>query len=149
MRRSIFLVLTSFFVIWAVEAFWLSPSPPGDFLWVARQEGMLLTGILALGAMTAIMVLALRPRWVESPLGGMDKAYRLHKWLGIIAITLSLAHWLAKQSKPLIATAIGSAGKLTTQVVRKDPLVAPIAKGQTGLPITCLHPEVWNEHCPG
>jgi predicted ferric reductase len=100
LRRSILLVLASFFVIWAVEAFWLSPSPPGDLLWVMRQEGMLLTGILALGAMTAIMVLALRPRWVESPLGGMDKAYRLHKWLGIIAITLSLAHWLAKQSKP-------------------------------------------------
>ena len=98
LRRSILLVLASFFVIWAVEAFWLSPSPPGDLLWVMRQEGMLLTGILALGAMTAIMVLALRPRWVESPLGGMDKAYRLHKWLGIIAITLSLAHWLAKQS---------------------------------------------------
>lgn len=112
LRRSILLVLASFFVIWAVEAFWLSPSPPGDLLWVMRHEGMLLTGILALGAMTAIMALALRPRWVESPLGGMDKAYRLHKWLGIIAIALSLAHWLAKQSKPLITTAIGSTGRL-------------------------------------
>nr|WP_283245805.1 ferric reductase-like transmembrane domain-containing protein [Comamonas sp. PE63] len=73
---------------------------------------MLLTGILALGSMTAVMVLALRPRWVESPLGGMDKAYRLHKWLGILAIVLSLAHWLAKQSKSMIATTIGTSGRL-------------------------------------
>lgn len=111
MRRFVLLVLASFFVIWAMEAFWLSPSPPGDLPWVMRQEGMLLTGILALGAMTAVMILALRPRWLESPLGGMDKAYLLHKWLGIIAIALSVAHWLTKQSKPLIVTAIGNAGR--------------------------------------
>lgn len=117
MRRAIVLILACFFVIWAVEAFWLSPSPPGDLLWVMRQEGMLLTGILALGAMTAIMVLALRPRWLESPLGGMDKAYRLHKWLGIIAVALSFAHWLAKESKPLITTAIGNAGRLAKMPV--------------------------------
>ncbi|ROT43984.1 ferric reductase-like transmembrane domain-containing protein [Pusillimonas sp. NJUB218] len=117
MRRGIVLILACFFVIWAVEAFWLSPSPPGDLLWVMRQEGMLLTGILALGAMTAIMVLALRPRWLESPLGGMDKAYRLHKWLGIIAVALSFAHWLAKESKPLITTAIGNAGRLAKMPV--------------------------------
>src|SRR5690606_41817925 len=96
MRRPILLVLSAFFLIWAMEALWLSPSPPGDGLWVMRQEGMLLTGILALGAMTAIMILALRPRRLEPWLGGMDKAYGLHKWLGIIAILLSLAHWLAK-----------------------------------------------------
>ncbi|MFQ1061882.1 ferredoxin reductase family protein [Bordetella trematum] len=111
MRRFVLLVLASFSVIWAMEAFWLSPSPPGDLPWVMRQEGMLLTGILALGAMTAVMILALRPRWLEAPLGGMDKAYLLHKWLGIIAIALSVAHWLAKQSKPLIVTAIGNAGR--------------------------------------
>ncbi|XOT96627.1 ferric reductase-like transmembrane domain-containing protein, partial [Alcaligenes pakistanensis] len=61
------------------------------------------TGILALGTMTAIMVLALRPRRLEPWLGGMDKVYKLHKWLGIIAILLSLAHWLGKQSKGLIS----------------------------------------------
>ena len=35
------------------------------------------------------------------------------------------------QDKPIVVTVpSGSAGKLTTQVVRKDPLVAPISKGQ-------------------
>ena len=42
----------------------------------------------------------------------MDKVYKLHKWLGIIAILLSLAHWLGKQSKGLISSAIGTSGKL-------------------------------------
>jgi predicted ferric reductase len=112
MRRPLFLLLSTFFLIWAVQALWLSPSPPGDTLWVIRQEGMLLTGILALGTMTAIMVLALRPRRLEPWLGGMDKAYKLHKYLGILAILLSLAHWLSKQSKDLIAAAIGTSGKL-------------------------------------
>lgn len=129
MRRPIFLILSAFFLIWAVEALWLSPSPPGDGLWVMRQEGMLLTGILALGAMSAIMILALRPRRLEPWLGGMDKAYRLHKWLGIIAILLSLAHWLAKQSKPVITAAIGTTGKLAKVPVPEwVSLLKPYAK---------------------
>lgn len=129
MRRPILLVLSAFFLIWAVEALWLSPSPPGDGLWVMRQEGMLLTGILALGAMTAIMILALRPRRLEPWLGGMDKAYGLHKWLGIIAILLSLAHWLAKQSKPVISAAIGTTGRLAkTPVPEWVSLLKPYAK---------------------
>ena len=70
MRRPLLLLLSAFFLIWAVEALWLAPSPPGDTLWLIRQEGMLLTGILALGTMTAIMVLALRPRRLEPWLGG-------------------------------------------------------------------------------
>ena len=72
MRRPLLLLLSAFFLIWAVEALWLSPSPPGDGLWVLRQEGMLLTGILALGTMTAIMVLALRPRRLSGTLAGGD-----------------------------------------------------------------------------
>ena len=33
--------------------------------------------------MALIMLLALRPAWLERPLGGMDRVYRLHKWAGI------------------------------------------------------------------
>ncbi|HBJ69591.1 MAG TPA: cytochrome C, partial [Alcaligenes faecalis] len=129
MRRPLLLLLSTFFLIWAVEALWLAPSPPGDMLWVVRQEGMLLTGILALGTMTAIMILALRPRRLEPWLGGMDKAYRLHKWLGIIAILLSLAHWLSKESKGLISAAIGTGGRLAkTPVPEWVSLFKPYAK---------------------
>lgn len=52
-----------------------------------------LTGVVALGAMSIAMVLALRPRWLEGPLDGLDKMYRLHKWLGITALVVSVLHW--------------------------------------------------------
>ncbi|MFA5521931.1 MAG: ferric reductase-like transmembrane domain-containing protein [Castellaniella sp.] len=52
------------------------------------------TGLIAMGAMSLAMLLALRPRWPERWLGGLDKMYRLHKWLGINALIFSVFHWL-------------------------------------------------------
>ena len=52
------------------------------------------TGIIAFSAMTFAMILATRPVWIEKRLGGLDKIYRLHKWLGIIAFSFSIMHWL-------------------------------------------------------
>lgn len=51
------------------------------------------TGVLAMAAMSVAMLLALRPLWLERPLNGLDKMYRLHKWLGIAALVLSVLHW--------------------------------------------------------
>ncbi|SIO48402.1 Predicted ferric reductase [Burkholderia sp. GAS332] len=53
-----------------------------------------LTGILAIGCMSAGMFLAIRPTSVEPILGGLDKTYRLHKWLGISTLVFSTLHWL-------------------------------------------------------
>ena len=58
-----------------------------------RALYMQYSGVLAIGAMSACMLLALRPRAVERPLGGLDKMYRLHKWLGITALVTAVAHW--------------------------------------------------------
>ena len=55
---------------------------------------MQFSGVLAMGAMSIAMVLALRPRWPERWLGGLDKMYRLHKWLGISALIFAVVHWL-------------------------------------------------------
>ncbi|MFP3588235.1 ferric reductase-like transmembrane domain-containing protein [Paraburkholderia sp. SIMBA_055] len=52
------------------------------------------TGILAIGCMSVGMLLATRPTRVEPFLGGLDKAYRLHKWLGVSALALAVIHWL-------------------------------------------------------
>ncbi|NOU59650.1 ferredoxin reductase family protein [Marinifilum caeruleilacunae] len=52
------------------------------------------TGIIAFSAMTFAMILATRPLWMEKRLGGLDKIYRLHKWLGIGAFSFSIMHWL-------------------------------------------------------
>ncbi|MDR1423653.1 MAG: ferric reductase-like transmembrane domain-containing protein [Azoarcus sp.] len=59
-----------------------------------RAAFMQLTGVLAFGAMCAGMILALRPVSIEPFLGGLDKSYRLHKWLGISALVMSVLHWL-------------------------------------------------------
>ncbi len=53
-----------------------------------------LSGIIAIGCMSAAMILTLRPRWPERWLGGLDKMYRLHKWLGIAALVIAIVHWL-------------------------------------------------------
>ncbi|MBD9431066.1 ferric reductase-like transmembrane domain-containing protein [Achromobacter sp. ACM03] len=81
---------------WGLDAFILQPPATGAWYWVARQQGLYLTGVWSIGLMALIMLLALRPAWLERPLGGMDKIYRLHKWAGILAVSAGAAHWLLK-----------------------------------------------------
>lgn len=52
------------------------------------------SGVLAIGCMSIAMMLSLRPRWPERRLDGLDRMYRLHKWLGIGALVLATTHWL-------------------------------------------------------
>jgi len=47
-----------------------------------------------MGAMSLAMILAIRPVRLEPWLGGLDKSYRLHKWLGITALAAGTVHWL-------------------------------------------------------
>ena len=51
------------------------------------------TGAMGLAMMSLAMVLATRPKWLERPLHGLDKMYRLHKWLGLAGLVFMLAHW--------------------------------------------------------
>lgn len=72
------------------QTVWSSLS--GIFGW--RPVLMQYTGVLAIGVMSVAIVLASRPAFLEPYLGGLDKMYRLHKWLGISALALSVTHWL-------------------------------------------------------
>lgn len=51
------------------------------------------SGVIAMGVMSLAMILALRPKWLETRLNGLDKMYRLHKWLGITALVMATLHW--------------------------------------------------------
>ncbi|WP_454725572.1 MULTISPECIES: ferredoxin reductase family protein [Cupriavidus] len=74
------------------------PQPFGYF--PLRHVLVQYTGVIAMGAMSVAVVLAARPRVVEPALGGLDKMYRLHKWLGIAALVFGVVHWLwAKGTK--------------------------------------------------
>lgn len=52
------------------------------------------TGLLAMTVMSIGMLLAIRITWIENKLNGLDKVYRLHKWLGITALVFAIFHWL-------------------------------------------------------
>ncbi|MDE2400543.1 MAG: ferric reductase-like transmembrane domain-containing protein [Burkholderiales bacterium] len=69
----------------------LAPSPFTYFSF--RTVFMQYSGVIAIGAMSVAMVLALRPKWLEPHLDGLDKMYRLHKWLGITALVVAIIHW--------------------------------------------------------
>lgn len=111
MKTSLAVFLASITFIWGWHVFYASALPPGDTLWLIRQEGLYLTGLLSISLMSAVMILATRPAWLEAPLGGMDRVYRLHKWAGILAIGFAAAHWLLEMSDDLIKASIGKGGR--------------------------------------
>lgn len=62
------------------------------FAW--RKLFLQYSGILAMSAMSISMLLAMRLTWIENRLNGLDKAYRLHKWLSVTALVFIVSHWL-------------------------------------------------------
>ena len=86
----IFVVLTT--------VYWLSLNPVELTLspWALRKSLLYYSGVIAIGMMSVGMILAMRLQSIESLLGGLDKHYRLHKWLGISAVTAAVVHWLVK-----------------------------------------------------
>lgn len=88
-------------VLWGllalVTALWLAAEPtvfqPAPFF-TFRADMVQLSGVVAMACMSVAMILALRPRWPEKWFGGLDKMYRLHKWLGIGALSVGIIHWL-------------------------------------------------------
>jgi len=49
-------------------------------------------GAAAIVAMSQTLILAARPRLLEPLFGGLDRMYRVHKWLGISAMVLMILH---------------------------------------------------------
>ncbi|MDR2154220.1 MAG: ferric reductase-like transmembrane domain-containing protein [Burkholderiaceae bacterium] len=85
-------------ILLAVLWFALEPTVFQTSTFFALRDPMIqLTGVIAFGCMSLGMILALRPRWPEKWLGGLDKMYRMHKWLGIAALTAGTIHWLWAQ----------------------------------------------------
>ncbi|MBI2275818.1 MAG: ferric reductase-like transmembrane domain-containing protein [Dechloromonas sp.] len=97
---------------WAGQTF-TAISPPGVHpLWLARQEALYLSGLLSIGLMSLAMLLATRPAWLETPLGGMDRVYRTHKWAGILAVVFAALHWLIEMAGDILKGMIGREGRV-------------------------------------
>ncbi len=95
LRASLPVLLLGFALLWWQADATAIAQAAGVFAW--RGLLLQLTGILAIAAMSAAMLLATRPAWLEDRLDGLDKMYRLHKWLGIAGLVLAVAHWLCVQ----------------------------------------------------
>ena len=87
LKRAFWGTLAALVLLWLVA----EPHPfgPGPFF-PLRERMVQLSGVLAIGCMSVATILALRPRWPEAWLGGLDKMYRLHKWLGIAALVTAV-----------------------------------------------------------
>lgn len=76
---------------------WLAADPvfSQSYAFFAVRSSLInYTGIIGMGVMSIAMILALRPVFLEAVTGGLDKSYRLHKWLGITGLVISIIHWL-------------------------------------------------------
>lgn len=100
-------------VAWGMDVLATGGSSGGTLPWVIRQEVLYLSGLLSMALMSLAMFLSTRPAWLETPLGGMDRVYRTHKWAGILAVSFAIAHWLVEEvvGKILKAT-IGREGRI-------------------------------------
>jgi predicted ferric reductase len=99
-QRSYFLILI------VLTALWLLADPlfSAEYeFFVLRASLVNYTGILGIGLMSVAMILAIRSVRIERLLGGLDKSYRLHKWLGITGFVFAFLHFsLANVPKLLI-----------------------------------------------
>src|SRR3546814_19009227 len=57
-----------------------------------RSAAVQYSGARAIACMSVAMMHAIRPRWPEHGLGGLDKMYRLHKWLDRKSTRLNSSH---------------------------------------------------------
>ena len=80
-----------------VTALWFVAAPrvlAASGLFALRAFMLQYSGLLAIAMLSAAMILSMRPRQPERWLDGMDKVYRLHKWLGIGGLVFWITHWL-------------------------------------------------------
>lgn len=93
--RPIKLTLIGLLVV--MSALWVLAEPgfvDARGVFGIRTFAVQYSGVLAMSVMSTAMILALRPRWPERWLGGLDKMYRLHKWLGITGLVVAIIHFL-------------------------------------------------------
>jgi predicted ferric reductase len=89
-KRSFWLLLITLSALWLLAD---TPAPRPLSYFSLRSVILQYTGVISIGLMSAIMVLAIRPKWLERPLHGLDKMYLLHRWLGIATLVVAALHW--------------------------------------------------------
>ncbi|MCK9531643.1 MAG: ferric reductase-like transmembrane domain-containing protein [Gammaproteobacteria bacterium] len=96
-------------LLWGIDLLSPAHTSSATLPWRIYQEGLFLTGLWSIALMSLAMMLALRPIWLERPLGGMDRVYQLHKWSGILAVVMAGLHWLIEMSDDVLKALAGRA----------------------------------------
>ncbi len=95
-----------FGLIYGVITFLLSPAydklVSNNGFWNVKEQLLYLSGSIAMAYMVLSMVLSSRFTFVNKLVGGLDKGYVIHKWIGVLAMSFAIFHWLIEQS-PRIA----------------------------------------------
>jgi predicted ferric reductase len=118
----------------ALVALWLAADPPGAPGFLAWRAWIINgSGVVAIGTMSLALLLALRPVRFEPWFGGLDKMYRLHKWLGVTALVASSLHWLATQAPKWAVAAGWMQGTGRLQHAQPEAGVAQLMADQRGL----------------
>lgn len=112
MKKLILSLLSLVTLAWGWDVYSTVPTESALSLWFVRQEALHLSGLLSVAMMSLVMLLATRPVWLETPLGGMDRIYRTHKWAGILAVGFAVAHWLIQMSDDILRAVIGREGRV-------------------------------------
>ncbi|RFO94706.1 ferric reductase [Rhodoferax lacus] len=94
-QRLFWVFLFALTLLWWASDSTAAASLVNLFAW--RNLLLQYSGVLSIGVMSVSMLLAVRPVVLEPRLGGLDKMYRLHKWLGISALVTAISHWLIAQ----------------------------------------------------
>lgn len=89
-RLSFLAILVVPTILWLFADTWI-PEPFTYFSF--RAVFIQYSGVIGIGVMSIAMLLALRPHRLEPAFHGLDKIYRLHKWLGITALVVAVVHW--------------------------------------------------------
>lgn len=66
-------------------------------IWDIREQIVFLTGVWAISLMVLSVITSARFTVVNNMMGGLDKAYFVHKWTGIYVFIFSLLHWLTEK----------------------------------------------------
>ncbi|MBS1159355.1 MAG: Oxidoreductase FAD-binding region [Proteobacteria bacterium] len=121
MKRPLVLLALLPLGLWGIFALpdVLAANPEGFWAW--RRTLIILSGLLALWWMSAGILLAGRPQWLEERFGGLDKLYRLHKNIGIGAGVLVFAHWMMEWLPKNLAKAGWIAGPNRPRGPRGEP----------------------------
>lgn len=84
-------------LILAIIFIWLQAEPSlvaNETFMQWRSALIQITGIVSVLLLTLVMLLALRLPLIENFTRGLDKSYRLHKWVAIYAVIIGVIHWL-------------------------------------------------------